>query len=158
MQKLKILNSREIKRMKQILIKEFGYALSKDYVFLQNEKERIFITNKDLAKVDLDKLRVDRIGLYFAEYKNTQVRLSKAGAQLLVQEASESGSEVQNVVDISKEEVEKYFQGLDLEKDLGEESRLIILRYLNNVIGCAKYKEGIILNFLPKIHRGTVIL
>ena len=158
MQKLKILNTREIKKLKEILVKEFGYALQEDYAYLINEKDKVFIVNKDIVRVDLDSIRIDRMGIYFAEYKNTQVRLSKEGAQLLVQEALENGKNVENRVKLTREEVEKYFNGADLKKDLGETNRLIILEYDGNVIGCAKYKEGEILNFMPKIHRGTVIL
>ena len=48
--------------------------------------------------------------------------------------------------------------GLDLEKNIGPEDKPIIISYKNNILGCAQYKEGKILNFLPKIHRGEVIL
>ena len=89
MRKYHFLNSREIKKLKGILIKSFGYALQKDYAYLINEKERVFIVNKDLFRINLNNLIIDRIGLYFAEYKNIQIRLSKEGAQLLVKEARE---------------------------------------------------------------------
>ena len=62
------------------------------------------------------------------------------------------------MVDLSKEETKTYFLGVDLIKDLGVESRLIILKYGDQILGCAKYKETKILNFLPKTHRGEVIL
>ncbi len=155
MQKLKILNSRDVKKVKQIVQDDFGVFLQRDYAFLLNEKNRLFVVNKDLAKLDLNKLRIDRIGLYFAEYKNKQVRLSKEGAQLLVQE---NKGKVENLVNLEFDEVKTYFQGQDLVKDLGEESKFVILRYQKDVLGAAKYKEGKILNFLPKIHRGEVIL
>ena len=67
-----------------------------------NEKNRLFVVNKDLAKIDLQKLRIDRIGLYFAEYKNNQIRLSKEGAQLLFLETDDP---VENIVDLSFEDV-----------------------------------------------------
>tara|TARA_Y100000310_G_C20641550_1_gene794226 strand:+ start:1524 stop:1991 length:468 start_codon:yes stop_codon:yes gene_type:complete len=155
MQKLTILNTREIKKIKKIVIGDFGFFLKRDYAFMLNEKNRLFVVNKDLAKINLEKLRIDKIGLYFAEYKNNQVRLSKEGAQLLFREADGT---VKNVVDLDFEDVKIYFKGLDLKKDLGEKNRSIILKYKNEVLGFAKYKEGKILNFLPKIHRGEVIL
>ena len=51
-----------------------------------------------------------------------------------------------------------YFSGIDLNKELGEENRFVLLKYKEDVFGCAKYKENTIINFLPKIHRGEVIL
>lgn len=152
MQKLKILNTREIKKVKQLLVKQFNCTLENEYAYLLNQKNRLFVVNKDIAKINIDNLRIDRYGLYFGELKD-ELRLSKAGAQLLVQEGK-----VENKVELSKEEVEHYFKGEDLDKDLGEKNKLIILSHENNILGCAKYKEHVILNFLPKIHRGTVIL
>ncbi len=158
MQKLKILNTRDIKRLKETLRKEFGYALQEGYVYLQNDKNRVFLVNKDMARINLNNLRIDRFGLYFAEYKNNQARLSKEGAQLLVKEARQNHEDLNNLVDLDQKETKDYFQGHDLEKDLGDEPKLIILQHKDNILGCAKYKEGKILNFLSKIHRGEVIL
>jgi NOL1/NOP2/fmu family ribosome biogenesis protein len=158
MSKLIILNTREIKKIKELLISNFSFSLPKNYVYLRNDKGKIYIINKQLSEVDLNKLKIDRIGLYFAELKHNQLRLSKEGAQLLAQEAEKSNEELKNVVELTKEEFKKYFLGQDLIKDLGEDNRLILLKFGKNVFGCAKYKEGKILNFLPKIHRGEVII
>jgi NOL1/NOP2/fmu family ribosome biogenesis protein len=157
MQKLIILNTREIKKLKQALVAQFNYALTKDYAYLQNEKNRIFIVNKDISKLNLKNLRIDKLGLYFAEYKNNQARLSKEGAILLVQEARQNKQEPDNVITLSEVEIKEYFQGSDLTKNLGPDNKLVILETNNNVLGCAQYKEQTILNFLPKIHRGEVI-
>lgn len=154
----KILNNKEVKKIREQCTKQFGTFLKKDYAYLLNENERLFVVNKDIARIDLKKLKVDKFGLYFAEVKSNQVRLSKEGAQLLAQEAKESSVELKNSLQLTKEELKNYFQGLDLEKDLGKESKLLILQYQNNTIGCARYKEGKIINFLPKMNRGEVIL
>lgn len=158
MQKLTILNTKEIKRLKEILSHEFGYFPRGDYVYLRNEKKRIFIISKDIAKIDLKKLIVDKVGLYFGENLGAEFRLSKEGAQLLGLEARKNQVELKNVVKLNKEEVKEYFSGMNLVKELGSESKLVLLKYQQDILGCAKYKEGKILNFLPKIHRGEVIL
>ncbi|PIN73635.1 hypothetical protein COV20_05420 [Candidatus Woesearchaeota archaeon CG10_big_fil_rev_8_21_14_0_10_45_16] len=154
MQKLNILNTRDVKKIRDIVIKEFGCFLQKEYAFLQSDKNKVFIVNKDVSRIDLDKLRLDRLGLYFAEVKPDHVRLSKEGAALLVQE----NEDVKNTVILEEKEVKAYFAGVDLPKDLGEENRLVILMFKDNVLGCAQYKDKKILNFLPKIHRGEVIV
>lgn len=157
MQSLTILNTREIKRIKDRLIQQFGYALQKDYAYLQNEKNKIYLINKDAAKVDWKKLIIDKMGLYFAEDKETEIRLSKEGAQLLAQEAKKNQKKILNLIELNVEETKAYFRGLDIEKDLGGTSRMVLLAYKDDVLGCAKYKENKILNFLPKIYRGEVL-
>lgn len=154
MQKLIILNTREVKKFNECLVRAFGGKLSKEYAYLRNERDRIFIVSKDIAKINLKNLRIDKIGFYFAEYKNNHVRLSKEGAQLLAQEAED----LKNIVTLTEQEVKMYFTGVDLSKNVGEEDCQILLSYSGNILGCAKYKDGKILNFLPKIHRGEVIL
>lgn len=158
MQQLTILNTREVKKIKQIVIDNFNHFPTADYAFLKNENNRIFLVNKDISKINLKNLIIDKIGLYFAEAKNTQVRLSKEGAQLLAWDAQKNKVKLKNVVELTKEETHDYFQGIDLEHDLGEENKLILLKYKHNILGCAKYKDKQILNYLPKIHRGEVIL
>ncbi len=158
MQKLAILNSREIKKIKEQVTKDFGYFPVEDYAFILNENGNLFLVSKDITKINLDHLIIDRVGLYFAEVKNTQVRLSKEGAQLLAEEALKKKIKLRNQVELTAEETKDYFQGHDVQKDLGTENRLILLSYNGNILGCAKYKEKTILNFLPKIHRGEVIL
>ena len=158
MQQLKILNTREIKKIREQCLKQFDGFLEKEYAYLQTEKGKLFIVNKDLARVETKNLRVDRLGLYFAEVKENQIRLSKEGAQLLADEAKENNKTLKNVIPLTQEEVKKYFTGEYLQKDLGEENRLVLLQYDNDVFGCAKYKDKEIINFLPKIHRGEVII
>src|SRR3989344_1206013 len=152
MQQYSILNSREVKHIKETLVKQFGTAPQEDYAYLKTTKDKLFIINKDLGKLELKNLIVDKVGLYFGEIMdNGEVRLSKEGAQLVVREAS---GPLKNGVQLSEKEVKVYFAGIDLERDLGEENKMVLLRYEEDVLGCAKYKEGKILNFLPKIHRG----
>ncbi|MDO8656587.1 MAG: hypothetical protein Q7K45_05080 [Nanoarchaeota archaeon] len=158
MQSLTILNTREVKKIKEVLVSQFGYALQEDYAYLKNDKDKIFLVNKDAAKLDWKKLIIDKMGLYFAEDKETEIRLSKEGAQLLASEAKKNKQKLMNVVELSTEETKTYFQGQDLPKDLGADSKNIILQYKHNILGCAKYKEGKILNFLPKTYRGEAIL
>ncbi|MBI2151986.1 hypothetical protein HYU21_04630 [Candidatus Woesearchaeota archaeon] len=159
MQKLNIFNTREVQSLKKKLIEQFCLALEEEYVYLKNDNERIFLINRDISKVELRNLIVDRYGLYFAEImKNGEIRLSKEGTQLLAQEAQKKGLTLKNSVELSAEETKTYFQGQDLDKDLGPESRMVVLYYGKEALGCAKYKEKKILNFLPKIHRGEVII
>jgi NOL1/NOP2/fmu family ribosome biogenesis protein len=151
MQKLNILNTREVRKIKDKLKEQFGFEGELDYAFLLNEKGRLFIANRDISRVDLEKLRVDKYGLYFGELRE-ELRLSMEGAWLVGKKAKK------NVVELSEEEIRKYFLGIDMKKDLGSEKRWVLLKYDGDVISCAKYKEGKILNFLPKIHRSGELM
>ena len=158
MPKVNVLNGREIKRLKERMEKDFGYFLEGNYAYLRNEGDNIFVVSKDLARLDLNHLIIDKIGLYFAEAKDEQVRLSKEGAQLLALEARKKRKTLKNALSLTEEEVKNYFQGKYIVKDCGTENRSVLLCYKEQVLGFAKYKDGKIINFLPKIHRGEVIL
>lgn len=147
MQKLKILNTREVKEIKEFLKEEFGFLGGLEHAFLLNDKGRLFIVNKDISRVELEKLRVDRYGLYFGEWKKGELRLSMEGGWMIGRKGKK------NLVELSAEEVKRYFLGEELEKELGLKGRYVLLKYKKDVLGCARYKEGRILNFLPKIHR-----
>ena len=151
MQKLKILNTRELKSIKEKLINQFGFEEKLDYAFLINDKSRLFVVNRDIGSIDLSKLKVDKYGLYFGELKK-ELRLSMEGAWIIGQKAKK------NVVEISERELRDYFLGLDIEKDLGEENRFVLLKYGKEIISCAKYKDKQILNFLPKTHRSKDLI
>jgi NOL1/NOP2/fmu family ribosome biogenesis protein len=158
MQKLNFLNSRQVKKIRETILNQFNHFPIGDYAFVQNEKNRLFIVNRDIAKINLENLRIDKIGLYFAEIRDNSIRLSKEGAAFLVQNAKENSTEVSNIVPLTKTEVKAYFHGIDLKKDLGEENKLILLEHNSSILGCSQYKDQKILNFLPKIHRGEVIV
>ena len=156
MQKFTVLNTREIQQIKELLVGQFGCALPGEYVYLKSEKDKIMIIAKDLARINFSDLKIDKIGLYFGEMKKNQIRLSKEGAQILAREAGRK--KLKNVVELNQEEVKEYFSGKDLEFNLGPENRLVLLQYRQEIMGCAQYKEGKILNFLPKLYRGKVIV
>ena len=87
MQTLNILNTREIKRIRQLFEETYGAFFSDEYAYLQNKDGRLSLVSKDIAALDLRKLRIDKLGLYVAEIKCNSVRLSKEGVQLLAKEA-----------------------------------------------------------------------
>ncbi len=103
MQKLNIFNTREVQSLKKKLIEKFGLALEEEYVYLKNDSERVFIVNRDIDRLPLRNLIIDRYGLYFAELmKNGEIRLSKEGTQLLAQEAQKKSVELKNRFELTK--------------------------------------------------------
>lgn len=116
-----------------------------DYAFVLTPKEKVFLANKEIFEVDLSSLRVNSIGMYFAEVKK-ELRLSIEGAQLVGPYAT------QNVVDLSDEQLQQWFKGDDFPFE-GEFTGFVILRHNEDYVGCTKIKDGMLLNFCPKSRR-----
>ena len=146
MKNLKILNSKEAKHILNLIKEQWGCDFPKDYTFLQREDDKVFISNKDLAVVDFSKLRVNTFGMYFAEVRHGEIRLSIEGAQLVGPNASK------NVIEVTPEIEKQWFAGEDLESET-DCTGFVILRAGNDYLGSGKVKEGKILNFMPKTRR-----
>ena len=146
MQKIKILNNKEIKEILNLIEKQWDAKLNLDYVFLKTEKEKIYIVNKDISKVDLGKLRINTIGLYFAEVKDNNIRLSIEGSQIIGPKAKK------NVLELNEKEVKEWMQGNDLEKETNL-SGFLIIKDKDDYLGCGKRRDGEVLNFIGKARR-----
>ena len=146
MPQLKILNSRETKEIYSLIERQWGARLKLDYAFLQNTKNRIFIVNKDISKIDLSKLRINSIGMYFCEIDKLGIRLSIEGSQIVGPKATK------NIAEINEEQAKKWLKGEDLEVK-GDYSGFVILKYYAYFLGCGKFKEGKVLNYVGKERR-----
>ena len=147
MPELKILNSKEIKEIYKLLEKQWGAKIKLDYGFLKNSKNRIFIISKDISRIDISKLRLNSVGMYFCEIDDKGIRLSIEGSQIVGAKAAK------NIVELDEEEIRKWFKGEDLEKECRDCSGFIILKHKNDFLGKGKYANGRILNYVAKTRR-----
>lgn len=146
--KLKILNSKEIKEIKKLLKEQFGFDNELDYVFLQNEKGKIFLVTKDISKIDFEKLRINNVGLYFCHIKDSKLRLSIDGSQLIGNHCSK------NILEIENKEVKGWMRGEEISATKKfPEGIFLIIKSDNDFLGCGKYYNGNILNFVSKARR-----
>ena len=150
MKKLKILNNKEIKKILKLLDNQFGFKEKLNYVFLVNKKNKIYLVNKDIERIDLDNLRIDALGLYFGEVNHGSLRLSIEGSQMIGKRARK------NIVELDKEDAELWSMGNDIDKEFNVYG-FVILKHKKNFIGCGKYKEGKIFNYVPKERRLRVV-
>ena len=164
MLQLKILNSREIKEIYSLIEKQWGAKLKLDCAFLKrekikdflrpensknflgNNKNRVFIVNKDISKIDLSKLRINSIGMYFCEADKIGIRLSIEGSQIVGPKATK------NIAEINEEQAKKWLKGEDLEID-GNYSGFVILKHNDYFFGTGRHKEGKVLNYVGKERR-----
>lgn len=141
---LKILNSREKKKLFKELSEHFGDIDKLDYVFLMNKKGKIFIINKEIEKLDLDKLRINNLGMYFAKKEDYGIRLSIEGAQLI--------NATKNVIEVSPEQADKWMRGEDFEFE-GDSKGFVIIKSKDEIFGCGMHKNGIVRNMVAKERR-----
>ena len=68
MQTLTFLNTRDIKKIRQLFEEMYGAFFTSEYAYLQSKDGRLSLISKDIAAIDLQKLRkaIQQV-LYFAE-------------------------------------------------------------------------------------------
>jgi len=149
MQKLKILNKKEMKRILNLIKKQFSYETDLDYVFLMNEKNKIYVANKQIFDLDLNKLNINSVGMYFAFLKDNEIRLSIEGSQIIGKKAKK------NVLELNDKEAKDWLKGIDLDKKTNNQG-FVLIKHKNDFLGCGKQTKDKILNYVPKIRRVTV--
>lgn len=143
MQSLKILNSKEKKLILNKLKEHFGIKeLDLDYVFFKSNEGKIFLLNNGISKLELDKLRVNSLGVYFGVFENN-FRLSIEGSQLIGNKAGK------NIVEL--EDPTKWLEGNDI--NVEEENGLKIVKSGKDYLGTGQLKDGILINYISKERR-----
>ena len=147
----KILTSREKKRVLQRIEQQWGCKTGQieDFVFLLTGKMDLYLATREIFDIGLKKLRVNSMGLYFAELRENAPRLSIEGSQIIGPFAKK------NIIELEQKEAILWLKGNDLEGKEGNLSDYIIVRCGDDFIGCGKYKpeEKRVLNFIPKSRR-----
>lgn len=149
MQNLKFLDRKGKKRFLELLKKQFGFEEELDYSFLTNNKNKVFIVNKDIANIDLERIKINSIGLYIAEFNNNEVRPSIEGSQIIGKKAKK------NVIELDENQAKEWLKGNDLEKPTNAEG-FVILKHNEDYLGSGRVKQNTILNFVPKTRRLNV--
>lgn len=146
MQNLEILNNKEIRKLKEILLEQFGFNGELDYAFLRNKEGRIFLLSRDFARLNTKGLRIDSLGLYFGKVERGEIRLSIDGSQII------GAFCTKNVLEISDDEMLFWMAGdnLELDKNL---FGVYIIRNNKDYLGCGKASDGKLYNFVPKVRR-----
>ena len=143
----KIFNSRDKKKLLEELEEHYGIKdLRLDYVFLQNPKGRIYITNRDIEKIPLDKIRINSLGLYFANQDKPGLRLSVEGSQILGKQATK------NILEINQEQTNQWFSGQDIKTESNLQG-FVLVKHKEDFLGCGNLTQGILHNYLGKERR-----
>ena len=139
------MNSKEVNRVLKQIKEQFDLDFPKDYHFFKNKKGRIFLISKKLNEINLEKVRVNELGLYFATIEKDGIRLSIEGSQLL-KDAKK------NTIELNEKQSLEWLKGFDIEIE-DERKGYMIIKYKDYYCGSGKLKEGKLLNFVPKSRR-----
>ncbi|HIH15001.1 MAG: hypothetical protein QT08_C0003G0008 [archaeon GW2011_AR17] len=143
MQEMRFLNSKERKELFQKLEEQFAAKPEIDCLFFENSQDKVFLLSKDYASFDVQALRVNNRGMYFAKREREGLRLTIEGAQLLKAR--------KNVVLLDKKQAELWMLGEDIPME-GNQG-FIILQHGEDILGCGMLKNNILRNMVPKERR-----
>jgi NOL1/NOP2/fmu family ribosome biogenesis protein len=146
---MSILNSKEKKDFYAKLKEQWGIDFSTQHGLLKNSEEKIYVMNSSISTVDVGKLRINSLGLYIAEWKNS-LRLSIEGSQLLGSLAKK------NIIEISKDDAGRWLMGEDLNTSENIKGYAIV-KCGKDYLGSGHVKYGIITNFVGKNRRVSAV-
>ena len=143
MQQLHFYNAKEKKELFHQLKEQFGMTTELDVLFFENSQSKIFVLSKDYAKTNLQGLRINNSGMYFAKKEREGLRLSIEGAQLI--------HGTKHILSLDKKQTELWMQGGDI--PLEGNAGFVLLEYDGDILGCTMQKNDILRNMVPKERR-----
>lgn len=147
----RILNSKEQKEVWALVEAQWGIKRKPDGVLLKNNKNKIFLINRDIEKVFDEGLRIDSAGLYILEQPNpNEVRLSVEGTQLFGPHVTK------NIVDLGDGEVREWLKGRHVETKITTKDFQIVRHRrgtMDDYMGCGKLNGKELRNYMPKTRR-----
>jgi len=153
MKQLKILNTRESRDIIDKIEAQYGCKMVFNGSLLRDSKDNIYLISREIDKIKFENLRINSMGLYLGEInKFQQFRLSIEGSQIVGVKAKK------NVIELTEAQVKQYFHSEEIILTSEQQASVsgepfLLLKYKNDFFGAAKYKDGKILNYLPKVHR-----
>ena len=146
MQNLKILNKKQTKEILSLIKKQWGADFKEDYAFLKNEKGKVYLINKDISKINLEKIRINCLGLYFAKIITNEIRLSIEGSQLIGPLAKK------NILELNEKQAKEWMSGNDLEIK-GKHSGFLLIKHKTDFLGTGKCRDEKVFNYVGKARR-----
>jgi len=138
-----ILNNKQVKEFHKKLKEQFDFSDKLDYLFFQ-KKEKIYIVSKSLLKLPIENIRMNSLGLYIAKKEINGIRLSIEGSQLIGPKSKK------NILNLINPDPWLKGETIEVNKKLGP---IVIIKSKKDYLGSGIYKDGKILNFIPKSRR-----
>jgi len=154
---IKFLNSKEIKELNTELKESFGFTVPKSLAFIPTKKNKVNIINRDIERLNLDALRIERVGVYFCTQDKYGLRLSIEGSQMFKDKIKK------NKLSVSERQMREWLHGIDIqlssEQAKGMASgQFYIIHHKDDYCGTGRLNEdGTVQNFVPKERRTGVL-
>ena len=145
---LDALNSKRKKELIKKVEEQFGCTLNKDWVYMINNKGKIYVVNKELIHINLSDFWIDSVGLYLGRFDG-ELRPSIEGSQIIGKSATK------NIYEVDKEGKHEWMMGI--EPEIGGEDRVVIVKHKNDFLGAGKVRKGKLLTGVPKARRLRVV-
>lgn len=153
MQIKKILDEKDIKKIEEIIERNYGcrFGMQSYNAFITSE-EKIWLVSKSIDFGLFKKIkRCYRIGIYFGKLKrNNKIKLSIEGANLIGKNASK------NIAILNDKEAIKFIEGYDVKADElinCELNNFVLIKHKDDVLGVGILRQGHIENLTPKARR-----
>jgi NOL1/NOP2/fmu family ribosome biogenesis protein len=144
--KLRFLNSKDLKKINLVFKDQWNVDLPKDKAFLISEKNRLYMVNREIEKIN--DLRFDSAGLYFGTFEKEIFRLSIEGSQII------GPLTKKNVIELDDSLFKKWINGEDLDYK-SDVKGPVIIKNKNDYCGCGISTGNMILNYVPKERRSS---
>ena len=150
MESLTPLASKDLKEFYKLLEKQYGFTEKLDFLWFRNEKQKIFIMSRDLVRVNFENVRINSLGLYFAQLKDGTLRLSVEGSRIV-------GPKSSRVIDLNASQITAWIKGEDVEllPEQVNEDAFFIVRSGKDYFGSGKVsvEKSMLFNYYPKARR-----
>ncbi len=143
-----VLNGKSIKEIVKLLNNQWGFDEPLNFGFLQRDND-LFLITPSVDQLDMKELNINSAGVYFAELRHDQLRLSLEGSQIIGPQAKK------NVLELDDEQAQQWIRGVDVPVENVQDTGngYVIIKSGNDFFGCGRIKEGKLLNFVPKSRR-----
>jgi len=140
------------KQIEGILEKNYSSEFDlNEYTVFKINGDEIWLASKEFTNLDLNKLKINSIGLYFGRLKvEEKIALSIEGCQLIGRTAK------RNIVEIDDENTVRFMEGFDVkikEKTDCEDDNFVLIKYKNDFVGTGILRQNTVENILPKSRR-----
>lgn len=149
MNPISFIKSHEKKKILEHLDSELGIK-ELNYQLIRSGNEKIRAFSGSLSKEQIEMLskivNVEVVGIYFLKQEH-DIRLSFDACHLIKDKITK------NIIEIDDEQYHKWIRGNDIEFPSPIPQGVVVISYKGDLIGCAKAKDNIVLNYVPKERR-----
>ncbi|MBU5678285.1 MAG: hypothetical protein KQA36_00120 [Candidatus Aenigmarchaeota archaeon] len=145
------MNEEEVNNLLKYFEERFGIKkeVFDEYNFYKTSK-KVWIANKSLESVKLEKIYLESLGMHFATInkKRKIFKISTDASQIFGKQATK------NIVEITDEKLIDVLRGFDLINFESEaEDGYVLLKYKEHILGVGLKNKNFIKNMIPKERR-----